>query len=153
MEFTVGGLTNATEEIQKANAYPLIRLFTVGQGTGKTARAKNPLEDLQTIQQNWSVTSNKTINGDNIFSAVCWIFGRTIFDKLGGKVPLGLVSNNWVGSSCEIYSYVHTTFPYSCGSSPFLYLKGGTPIEHWATPDAFASCGRTDTDSYLYNAM
>jgi hypothetical protein len=30
---------------------------------------------------------------------------------------------------------------------------GGTPVEHWSTPDAFASCGRNDNDGSLYNAM
>jgi hypothetical protein len=97
MQFAIA---NASEEIQMANAYPLIRLFTVGQKTS----SKTPLNDLQTIQQNWSVTSNTTIAGGGgfgYFSAVCWIFGRTIFDKLGGKVPLGLVNNNWVSDSAS----------------------------------------------------
>jgi sialate O-acetylesterase len=116
MQFAIPAIENATEEIEKANAYPLIRLFTVGQGTGGALRGENPLNDLQTIQQNWSVTSNKTIAGDGgfgYFSAVCWIFGRTIFDKLGGKVPLGLVSNNWVSGSdsegCLYVMYHHSS--------------------------------------------
>ncbi len=29
---------------------------------------------------------------------------------------------------------------------------GGTPIEHWASPDALAHCAPT-TDSILWNAM
>jgi sialate O-acetylesterase len=95
MQFAMPAIANATEEIQKADAYPLIRLFTVGQGTTSSF----PLNDLRTVQQNWSVTSAGTIARDGefgYFSAVCWIFGRTVFDKLGGKVPLGLVNNAWV---------------------------------------------------------
>jgi sialate O-acetylesterase len=124
MQFAMPKIENATQEIQMANNYPTIRFFTFGQNTS----SKAPLNDLQTIRQKWCVASNTTIaggSGFSYFSAVCWIFGRTIFDKLGGKVPLGLVSSNW----------------------------GGTPVEHWSPPDSFASCGRTDTDSTLYNAM
>ena len=40
-------------------------------------------------------------------------------------MPLGLINDNW----------------------------GGTPVEHWSTPDAFDSCGRVDNDGTLYNAM
>lgn len=40
-------------------------------------------------------------------------------------MPIGLISSTW----------------------------GGTPVEHWAPPSAFAQCNRTDNDSTLYNAM
>ena len=48
--------------------------------------------------------------GFGYFSAVCWIFGREVFDALGGKVPVGLINNNW----------------------------GGTPVESWTTPETLA---------------
>ena len=74
--------------------YPSIRLFTVGQKTSSAT----PLGDLQTIEQPWSVASHQSIAGGGgfgLFSAVCWIFGREVLDRLGGTVPIGLVSNNW----------------------------------------------------------
>ena len=63
------------------------------------------------------------------FSAVCWIFGREVYDALGAAatspVPIGLVNNNW----------------------------GGTPVESWTTPQVLASCNVTRPDSTLYNSM
>jgi sialate O-acetylesterase len=90
MQFAMPAIENATAEAALADKYPTIRLFTVGQKTS----SKIPLHDLQTIEQNWTVASHTTIAGGGrfgYFSAVCWIFGRTIHDKLGGKVPLGYV--------------------------------------------------------------
>ena len=46
------------------------------------------------------------------FSAVCWIFGREVFDALGGNVPIGLINNNW----------------------------GGTALESWSTPESLQAC-------------
>ncbi len=124
MQFSVPAITNSTEEIKRAAEYASIRLFTVGQKTS----SKVPLDDLQTIEQNWSVASAKTVAGNGgfgYFSAVCWIFGREVFDALGGKVPVGLINNNW----------------------------GGTPVESWTTPETLAACNVTTVDSTLYNAM
>ena len=50
-----------------------------------------------------------------IFSATCWFYGRDIYEKLGegkDKRPLGLIG-----------TYV-----------------GGTPDEHWSSPDALKEC-------------
>lgn len=129
MQFAMPAIENAAAEAKRADAYPLIRLFTVGQKTSSTT----PLDDLQTIEQRWSVANHTSIGGKGgfgYFSAVCWIFGRTVFDELGGKVPLGLVSNNW----------------------------GGTPVESWTTQEALTKCNITPSASphdhaVLYNAM
>ena len=37
----------------------------------------------------------------NYFSAVCWFFGKNLYNQLGSKVPLGLVNNNWGGTRVE----------------------------------------------------
>lgn len=124
MQFAVPGISNASEEAARADNYPLIRLFTVGQGT----TSPTPLEDLNTVKQGWSVANHSSIAGGGAFgyfSAVCWIFGRELFDSLGGSVPIGLISDNW----------------------------GGTPVEMWSTPQALAACGITTPNSILYNAM
>jgi len=128
MQFTVHTAVNATEEIKRADAYPLIRLFTVGQGSQSAV----PLPELNTTEQTWSVASAASVGfGDwSEFSAVCWFTYRDIFNALaysGEIVPQGLVSNNW----------------------------GGTPIEHWSSPEALAKCSswKNVTDSTLWNAM
>lgn len=124
MEFAMPAIENASDEIARADLYPLVRLFTVGQGT----LSKIPLHDLQTITQPWAVAGHNSISGKGgfgYFSAVCWIFGREVFDALGGSVPIGLISNNW----------------------------GGTPIESWSTAETLKKCNVTNVDSVLYNAM
>jgi len=124
MQFAMPAIENASAEAALADSYPLIRLFTVGQGT----QSKTPLDDLQTIEQAWSVADRTSIGGRRRFghfSAVCWIFGREVFDAIGGSVPIGLVSNNW----------------------------GGTPDESWSTAETLKECNITNVDSVLYNAM
>lgn len=127
MQFSIPATTNSSAEIKAANDYPDIRIFTVGQGTF----SGTPLTDLKTIEQKWAVATNTSVSSKSefgYFSSVCWFFGKGIYDSLkssGAPVPLGLISNNW----------------------------GGTPVEHWADPAAFARCNRTDSDSSLYNAM
>lgn len=128
MQFTVHSAVNSTEEIKRADAYPLIRLFTVGQ----SSQSDVPLPELNTTEQLWSVASATSVGaGDwSEFSAVCWFTYRNVFNALayaGDIVPQGLVSNNW----------------------------GGTPIEHWSSPDALAKCItlKNVTDSVLWNAM
>jgi len=124
MQFAMPAIENASTEAARADAYPSIRLFSVGQGTS----SPTPLDDLQTIQEGWTVANHTSIAAGGAFgyfSAVCWIFGRELFDALGGKVPIGLISNNW----------------------------GGTPVESWTTPEALQVCNRTTVDSKLFNAM
>lgn len=131
MAFALSGLTNATAEEAYADHYSGssgIRLFTVGQATpGTTTPA--PLGYLHTIEQNWTKASNATVAAGGtfgVFSAVCFVFGRTIHDGLGGHVPVGLVSSNWPG----------------------------TTVEEWAPPAAFHACGRTDArGGGLFNGM
>ena len=121
MQFAIPAITNSSYETQRANDYPLIRLFSVGQGTS----SKTPLMNLATIQETWSVASNTTVNNGNgfgIFSAVCWIFGRDVFDGLGGSVPVGLVSSNCAGrwsGGC-----VGASARAACDSLAFSPLRG-----------------------------
>ena len=97
MQFSLPATINSTQEAAAANAYPDIRLFTVGQGTS----SKTPLTDLKTIEQVWARANQTTVSGGGgfgYFSAVCWFFGKGIHDGLGGAVPIGLISNNWGGT-------------------------------------------------------
>eukprot|EP00928_Gymnodinium_smaydae_P041597 TRINITY_DN2812_c0_g1_i1.p1 TRINITY_DN2812_c0_g1~~TRINITY_DN2812_c0_g1_i1.p1 ORF type:complete len:556 (+),score=67.35 TRINITY_DN2812_c0_g1_i1:229-1668(+) len=123
MQFSVGGNENRDHYIQEADSYPNIRLFTVGQKTS----SKTPLLNLQTIEQPWSRATSKSISDRtvfNYFSAVCWFFGKHVYDGLDGKVPIGLISNNW----------------------------GGTQVEAWMSPETSMPCGHRSAGN-LYNAM
>lgn len=103
MQFGLGGDINATEECAETNSYPNIRVMTFTQG------------------QPWSVASTDSTcsagvkAGFQTFSAVCWYFGKDVFNSLDGKVPVGLVSSN----------------------------VGGTAVEKWSGPDAIAKCNQT----------
>lgn len=86
--FTVHSEFNSTVEIARANNYPNIRVFTVGEGGTTSATL---LTQLGSIKQPWSVASAATIGVADwtAFSAVCWHFGRNLFDALGKTVPIG----------------------------------------------------------------
>lgn len=123
MQFSIGGNENKAKYAKEADKYPNIRLFTVGQKTS----SRTPLTDLQTIEQLWvSASSNQVLGGGSFgyFSAVCWFFGKGIYDGLRGKVPIGLVSSNW----------------------------GGTRVEQWMSPQTSSHCGHQSSGE-LYNAM
>ena len=70
MQFAVANGLNVSAELNRANAYPLIRLFTVGQDTNSST----PLRELATIEQHWSIASAATVGAGpwSMFSAVCW---------------------------------------------------------------------------------
>ena len=46
------------------------------------------------------------------FSATCWFYGRDIYNAMPTKVPVGLIST----------------------------FVGGTPVEHWTSPEGLATC-------------
>eukprot|EP01119_Soliformovum_irregulare_P009112 TRINITY_DN2224_c0_g1_i1.p1 TRINITY_DN2224_c0_g1~~TRINITY_DN2224_c0_g1_i1.p1 ORF type:complete len:377 (-),score=100.86 TRINITY_DN2224_c0_g1_i1:51-1181(-) len=131
MQFSVLAGFNATQQVALAANYPLIRVFTVGQ----KSKSYTPLEEFGTIEQNWTIASPQSIGGGQwtYFSAVCWFFGKDVFDKM--QIPIGLLSDNW----------------------------GGTLIQSWSSPDALAKCLPTpprssdiesaNDPSVLWNAM
>jgi len=100
MQFTVATAFNASLEIQRANNYPNVRVFTVGT----YHYSSTPLTQLFQIEQNWSVASNVTIGlgAWSAFSAVCWFTGRDLYDSL--QVPIGLISSNWGGTVIQAWS-------------------------------------------------
>uniref|UniRef100_H3AYI4 Sialic acid acetylesterase n=1 Tax=Latimeria chalumnae TaxID=7897 RepID=H3AYI4_LATCH len=111
MEMTVLQIMNATEELAMASHYPHIRLFTVAH-----KQSPQELEDLSQISLQWAEpTAGNLGHGDfTYFSAVCWLYGRYLYDKLG--YPIGLVQSTW----------------------------GGTPIEAWSSKRALRKCGLSE---------
>ncbi len=100
MVFGLAGDINATAECAVAGNYPLLRFATF------------------TGNQPWTVSSPKTACTGGAFSpisAVCYYFGKGLYERLGGKVPVGLMSSN----------------------------IGGTSVERWSGPDAIAQCNQT----------
>jgi len=97
MEFSVNRMFNGSIEIENANNYPKVRLFTVAD-----APAFTPQEELITIGMQWSVASNISVASDYT-SAVCWLYGRMIHEGLGGR-PIGLIHTSWGGTYIEYWT-------------------------------------------------
>ena len=139
-QFTVYSGFNSSEEIKAAAEFPLIRVFTVGQGTA----SNTTLVDLASVEQPWSVSSPSTIGaGDwTTFSALGWFFARDLFLKI--NVPIGIVSSSYGGTA--LISWCSTLSLSQCGPtpSPPLYLGKDSRGAFGASPyDA----------STLFNAM
>lgn len=126
MAMGMTAVANASLEMQEANNFPTIRIFSAGHN-----RSFTPLHDLQNVREPWQIASSRTIASSretfSSFSAVCWFFGKEISRKLSptGNVPIGLISNNW----------------------------RGTRIEFWTPAESFSRCNRSETDGPMYNAM
>lgn len=147
MEFPLPRNINGTQEAEKGDQYPHIRIFTVGKGT----RSTTPLPDLQTIEQRWSVAKNQTLNHPNKggwgdFSAVCWFFGKHVSDGLDNQIPIGLISNNWGGTEVELWQpqgdlFNAMIYPYMVGPmslTGFIWYQGEANTKDQASADAYA---------------
>jgi sialate O-acetylesterase len=137
MCFSLNQMTGGHDEIALANdpRFRNIRLFTATP----TYDASQKHSDV-TVMQPWAVANSTSVGGGpanksfSYFSAACWVQGRHLFDKLGGQVPVGLLTS----------------------------AVGGTRIHCWSSPDALKECpqylpsgsnatGKGDSD--LWNTM
>eukprot|EP01084_Bolivina_argentea_P089146 160911_1 len=130
MQFTVDQAFNVSQSLAEANNYPNIRLFTA-----RDEQSNTEITELIKITEPWSIANNNTVGGGNwsYFSAVCFFFGKNLYDKL--QYPIGLISNAY----------------------------GGTPIRDWMSKDAIAKCPNETSsinniyapanDSILWNAL
>ncbi|XP_043936791.1 sialate O-acetylesterase [Protopterus annectens] len=111
MEMTVAQIINASEELAKAASYQHVRIFVAG-----LAMADKELTDLSKIDLQWSVPTAENLGHGEFtyFSAVCWLFGRYLYDKM--QYPVGLIQSCW----------------------------GGTPIESWISNRVVQRCGVPD---------
>ena len=113
MEFPLYEMFNASREIENADKYPKIRLFTVGR-----AQSSLPLQDVETIALNWSVASSSTVYNPSV-SAVCWLYGRMIQEALGGR-PIGLIHSSWSATGIESWSPPEAL--KQCGFEQYFFI-------------------------------
>uniref|UniRef100_A0A3Q0T5T7 Sialic acid acetylesterase n=1 Tax=Amphilophus citrinellus TaxID=61819 RepID=A0A3Q0T5T7_AMPCI len=92
MLFNMNQIFNSSEELALVAKYPHVRPFMVALNTSETE-----LKDLIEVAIPWSVP---TVMAD--FSAVCWLFGRYMYENL--KYPIGLVESCWGGTPVEVWS-------------------------------------------------
>ncbi|XP_068440734.1 sialate O-acetylesterase [Clinocottus analis] len=111
---------NASQELDLSAKYPHVRTFMAALNLSETEET-----DLIEVEIPWSVPPANVAQ----FSAVCWLFGRYLYETL--QYPIGLVESCW----------------------------GGTPVEVWSSPRALQRCGLHQTgngpkdNSVLWNAM
>lgn len=122
MWFNLTQIFNSAKELALTVKYPHVRAFMAALVSSPTE-----LEDLVEVELPWTVPSKSSVAG---FSAVCWLFGRYMYDKL--QYPIGLVESCW----------------------------GGTPVEAWSSVRALQQCGLEEneleaptTNSVLWNSM
>ncbi|XP_015284889.1 PREDICTED: sialate O-acetylesterase [Gekko japonicus] len=127
MEMTVSQIFNASKELAQASHFPYVRVFTAS-----LAQSEEELLDLPDIDLQWSVPTAENLgHGDfGYFSAVCWLFGRYLYETL--QYPIGLVESSWGGTPVEAWSSRralrkcglsedHRSFPVSLDSGPKEY--------------------------------
>jgi len=146
MQFTVDMSFNAEEETTMASNYPHIRLFTVQRNF-----TSDPLPELQpkNILQNWAIASKDTVGGKawTYFSAVCWMFGRKLFDKY--SIPIGLMNINYGGTRVEAWSSPEMLA--KCKSSTLAAFESTSSV---SKDYPFGEINiNPDTNSSLWNAM
>ncbi|XP_060779355.1 sialate O-acetylesterase isoform X1 [Neoarius graeffei] len=114
MAFTLGQVYNASEELAMATKFPNVRVFQAA-----LEKSNVELKDLAGVEVPWSRPTPEILGGKDFshFSAVCWLFGRYLYQRL--NYPIGLVESCW----------------------------GGTPVEAWSSLRALHSCGLKESES------
>jgi len=117
MQFNVDQSFTQEEETTMASNYPHIRLFTVNRYfTNETVPELEP----KNILLQWTVASKGNIGSKPLksFSAICWMFGRRLFDKY--SIPIGLINVDY----------------------------GGTCVEAWSSPETLTKCNTSSLGTY-----
>lgn len=96
MQFGVGNLSNAQEEIAAAD-HPTLRLFSIPMLTS--------IEPLQVTGGTWDLCTPNNLKKDGDwggFSAVAYFFGRKLNADL--NVPIGLIHTSWGGTPAQAWT-------------------------------------------------
>ncbi|XP_058520025.1 sialate O-acetylesterase isoform X1 [Ochotona princeps] len=133
MEMTVSQIFNATKELSNVAAYQSVRIMSVS-----LVEAEEELEDLPEIDLPWSTPTAGNLGHGNFtyMSAVCWLYGRYLYDTL--QYPVGLISSVWGGTPIEAWS------------SARVLKACNVPKKGYVSPDTVS--GPTE-HSVLWNAM
>jgi len=129
MVFSMGGIFNATEEIEASAGYNDIRFTVLKKVTSDVEE-----QDIEP-QVAWADPSDS--NSLRHMSAVCFLFARNLYDNMlarGERLPLGLIDSAWGGTRVEAWSTPQGL--ESCGAGGGIY------------PDH-----PQNSNSYLWNAM
>ena len=123
--------------------------------------AEWPLIRIAQVQRSWAATTPQAdtpfsiswvaVNPDSIsqFSALCYYFGRELFLRLGGQVPIGLIEADQGGTYIESFmpemalAHCNTT-----GKRPADWLPVG-PLG----PQTLDPWGEQNTPAALWNTM
>ncbi|YCM45848.1 sialate O-acetylesterase [Verrucomicrobiaceae bacterium 227] len=109
------------------------------------------LSELDELSCNWAVSSPSSASR---FSAIGYFFGEQLYREL--KVPIGLISSNWGGSSAEawvspdILGKKHPEFKATLKSYPKLQEEHG--VRHTRSKNTPKGINQ-QAPSLLYNAM
>lgn len=161
MQMSVQDARNATSEIEDSIRYQDLRLATVSM-----IRSSTPLQDVTSKASNytWARSGPEAFSSDRFsyFSATCYFFGRELYTKLGGNVPIGLVVSCWGGQKVEAFSSPDALSDETCGGTRVDddYLLDSTMLDANPTFDSSEEEGGYDYDlageiepTELWNAM
>jgi len=95
MEFRMGSIYNATEELEYSRTYTDIKFTKVNHGSSENSDDSWDID----LDHPWSDSTSNNLNG---FSAVCYLYARNIYDRL--EIPVGLIESNWGGTHIESWS-------------------------------------------------
>ncbi|CAJ1925601.1 unnamed protein product [Cylindrotheca closterium] len=119
MQLSVQGAMNADAEIADSIHYPNLRLATVTQTTSGV-----PEQNARSASTNytWARSSPEAFQNHgrisfSYYSATCYFFGRDLYKRLGGKIPIGLVTSCWGGQRVEAFSSPDALADASCGGT------------------------------------
>ena len=110
MDFWMSGILDSEAEMANSAGYEDVRFVKLNPMTAS--------EEMSDVWGGFSLPWSKPTDQNSLssFSAVCFLYGRSLYDEL--HVPIGLIQSAW----------------------------GGTPVESWCSEEALATCRVPEAD-------
>ena len=151
MEMSVGAVFNSSQEIADSINYPNLRLFTAAR-----AVSDSPEMDLQSkASYSWARSGPAAMDASGSFSwysATCYFYGRDLYRRLDGAIPIGLVTSSWGGQKVEAFSSPDALADVTCGGT-----RAPEPENSYYHPSNVVNGEEEETDgpqaTQLWNAM